>query len=173
MAGLRLSWTPAAGFEPASRKRRKRSQNRPMRSGPRRCDRVAMSTLRRIAHTAHPLAAATVVLLVFVQVYLIAAYIFGEPGALDTHMTVGRIAVFFELIVLLTALIGWRSDRSEIWMSVALFLVGDLQASLAKDIGNSPWVHALHGMFALVVLVLASLIAVRSWREAFPRPALG
>jgi hypothetical protein len=48
-----------------------------------------------------------------------------------------------------------------------------LQASLAKDIGNSPWVHALHGMFALVVLVLASLIAVRSWREAFPRPALG
>jgi hypothetical protein len=88
-------------------------------------------------------------------------------------MTVGRIAVFFELIVLLTALIGWRSDRSEIWMSVALFLVGALQASLAKDIGNSPWVHALHGMFALVVLVLASLIAVRSWREAFPRPALG
>jgi len=95
-----------------------------------------MSTLRRIAHTAHPLAAATVVLLVFVQVYLIAAYIFGEPGALDTHMTVGRIAVFFELIVLLTALIGWRSDRSEIWMSVALFLVGALQASLAKDIGK-------------------------------------
>ena len=132
-----------------------------------------MTTLRRYARIAHPVAAATVVLLVFVQVYLIAAFIFGEPGALERHMTVGRIVVFFELIVLLTALIGWRGDRSEIGLSSALFLVGALQASLAKDIGNSPWVHALHGMFALVVLMLASLIAVRTWRQAFPRPAVG
>jgi Family of unknown function (DUF6220) len=132
-----------------------------------------VTTFRRIARTAHPLAAATVVLLVFVQVYLIAAYIFGEAGALETHMMLGRIVVLLELIVLLTAVIGWRSERSEIWMSAALFLVGALQASLAKDIGNSPWVHALHGMFALVVLVLSSLITVRTWRQAFPHPAIG
>lgn len=131
-----------------------------------------MTALRCFARTAHPIAAATVVLLVFVQVYLIAAFIFGESGALDRHMMVGRVVVLFELIVLLTALIGWRDDRSEIWLSVALFVVGALQASLAKDIGNSPWVHALHGMFALVVLLLASLIAVRTWRQAFPRPAV-
>jgi hypothetical protein len=118
-------------------------------------------------------AAATVVLLVFVQVYLIAAYIFGEPGALGTHMTVGRVVVFFELVVLLTALIGWRNDRSEIGMSAALFVVGALQASLAKDVGNSPWVHALHGMFALVVLLLALLIAARTWRQALERVVVG
>ena len=131
-----------------------------------------MTALGRFARTAHPIAAATVVLLVFVQVYLIAAFIFGEPGALDRHMTVGRVVVLFELMVLLTALVGWRDDRSEIWLSVALFVVGAVQASLAKDIGNSPWVHALHGMFALVVLLLASLIAVRTWRQSFPRPAV-
>jgi hypothetical protein len=132
-----------------------------------------MTGLRRFARIAHPAAAATVVLLAFVQVYLIAAYIFGEAGALGTHMTVGRVVVFFELVVLLTALVGWRGDRSQIGMSAALFLVGALQASLAKDVGTSPWVHALHGMLALVVLVLALLIAVRTWRQAFSRAAVG
>jgi hypothetical protein len=58
-------------------------------------------------------------------------------------------------------------------MSAALFVVGALQASLAKDVGNSPWVHALHGMFALVVLMLALLIAVRTWRQAVARTAVG
>jgi hypothetical protein len=105
-----------------------------------------------------------VIALVFVQVYLIAAYIFGEPGALGTHMTVGRVVVFFEFVVLPTALIGWRGRQ-----------IRALQASLAKDVGNSPWVHVLHGMLALVVLVLvlALLIAVRTWRQAFARTAVG
>ena len=113
---------------------------------------------------AHPLAAATVVALVFVQVYLIAEFIFGDGGALSTHMTVGRVVVVVELLALVTALIGWSHDRREVRLSAALFVVGALQAEFAKDIGSSPQVHALHGLFALVVLVLASVMTTRTWK---------
>ena len=123
-----------------------------------------MQGIKKAARFAHPLAAATVVGLVFAQVYLIAAYIFGSVDALDAHMTLGRVVVGFELLALLTALIGWRSDRQEIRLSLALVVVGLIQVSLAKDVGNSPQVHALHGLLALVVMVLASVMTTRTWR---------
>ena len=86
------------------------------------------------------------VALVFVQVYLIAEYIFGDVSGLSTHMTLGRVVVGLELLALVTALIGWSHDRREVRLSAALLVVGGLQASFAKDIGSSPQVHALHGL---------------------------
>jgi uncharacterized membrane protein len=130
--------------------------------------------MRPIVHVArffHPLAAATVVGLVFAQVYLIAEYVFGNATALSAHMTLGKIVVLFELIVLLTAVIGWWRQWTEVWLSLALVVVGGLQVSLAKDLGNSSQVHALHGMLALAVVLLASLIAIGTWRHALPRVA--
>ena len=123
------------------------------------------------ARLAHPLAAATVVALVFAQVYLIAAFIFGDAGALNTHLTLGRVAVGFELLVLVTALLGWRSDRTEVRLGIALVVVGALQVSLAKDVGSSPGVHALHGLLALAVLVLASVMTTRTWHVLRDRSA--
>jgi uncharacterized membrane protein len=120
-----------------------------------------VNALEQQARKLHSLAAATVILLVCVQVYLIAAFIFGDAGALTTHMTVGRVAVGFELLVLATALVGYRHDRTELGLSGALALVGALQASLATDLGSSPRVHALHGLLALAVLTLAWRIVAR------------
>jgi len=127
----------------------------------------------KAARVANPIAAALVVALVFVQVYLIAEYIFGDAAALDTHMTVGRVVVGIELIVLLTALVGWWRNWAEIRSSVALVVVGGFQASFAADLGSSPPVHALHGLLALVVAVLAWSIAARGRRELlrWPRAA--
>ena len=52
--------------------------------------------------------ASAVVLGVFLQVYLIGAYIFGAgQGALDAHRTAGFALQGPELFVLLTALIAW------------------------------------------------------------------
>ena len=73
--------------------------------------------------------------------------------------------------MLATALAGWWHEWREVRLSAALVIVGGLQVSLAKDLGKTPEVHALHGMLALVVVVLASLIAIRTWREAVPRLA--
>ena len=46
-----------------------------------------MQTVKRAARFLHPLGAAGVVALVFLQVYLIAAYIFGDSGVLNSHVT--------------------------------------------------------------------------------------
>jgi hypothetical protein len=126
-----------------------------------------MQLTLKAARFLHPLAAATVVALVFAQVYLIAEYVFGDANALTAHMTLGRVVVLFELIVLLTALVGWWREWPEVRLSAALAIVGGVQVSLAKDLGKTPQVHALHGMLALAVVVLASLIAIRSWREVY------
>jgi hypothetical protein len=128
-----------------------------------------MNRIVRAARFVHPLAAAAVVGLVFAQVYLIAEFVFGDANALGAHMTLGKIVVLFELFVLLTALVGWWREMPEVRISGALLVVGGLQVSLAKDLGNSPQVHALHGMLALAVVLLASLIAIGTWRHALPR----
>jgi hypothetical protein len=125
----------------------------------------------KTARFLHPLAAATVVGLVFAQLYLIATYVFGDANALGAHMTLGRVVVLFELLVLVTALAGWWRDWPEVKLSVALVVIGGLQVSFAKDLGNSPQVHGLHGLLALVVVLLAALIAIRTWREVHPRLA--
>jgi hypothetical protein len=85
-------------------------------------------------------------------------------------MTVGRVVVGIEVIVLVTALAGWWGNWNAIRSSAALFLVGAFQASFAKDIGSSPQVHALHGLLALVVVALAWSIAARGRRELLRRP---
>jgi hypothetical protein len=123
---------------------------------------AAMNDVKRAARFVHPLAAGAIVSLVFLQVYLIAAYIFGDSGVLDAHMTVGRVTVAFELLVLVTALVGWWGNRSQIATSSALFVTGLVQVSLAKDLGSSPEVHAFHGMLALAVFWLAWVTLLRS-----------
>ena len=128
-----------------------------------------MNRIVQAARVVHPLAAATVVGLVFAQVYLIAEFVFGDANALGAHMTLGKIVVLFELVVLLTAVVGWWRAWPEVRLSAALVVVGGLQVSLAKDLGDSPQVHALHGMLALAVVLLAALIAIGTWRHALPQ----
>src|SRR6266540_3272021 len=88
---------------PKSTRSRRTSHSRPGGS--------PMQTVKRAARFLHPLGAAGVVALVFLQVYLIAAYIFGDSGVLNSHVTVGRIVVALELLVFVTALVGWWDDQ--------------------------------------------------------------
>jgi hypothetical protein len=50
-------------------------------------------------------------------VYLIAAYILATQGVLNSYVTVGRIVVVLELLVLVTPLVGWWGQRYEIAIS--------------------------------------------------------
>jgi len=128
-----------------------------------------MSIAKRTARLLHPIAAGAIVLLVFVQVYLIADYIFGNADVLNAHVWVGRVVILLELVVLVTALVGWWGDRSEVGISVGLVVLGLLQASLAKDGGNSSEVHAFHGMLALAVFFVAWAILLRTRGEVQTR----
>ena len=76
--------------------------------------------------------ASAVVLGVFLQVYLIGAYIFGAgQGALDAHRTAGFALQGPELFVLLTALIAWL-PRIDLLLSFLVAIIGFVQAGLAK-----------------------------------------
>ena len=127
---------------------------------------ASMRNFERGARMLQEVAATAVIVLVFVQLYLIAEYIFGDTGALSTHKTVGGIVPAVEVVVLIATLIGWRKDRVQVILSVLLLVVGVLQVQFAENIGSSPSVHALHGLLAVAVVLLAAASAHRC-RTAF------
>ena len=67
----------------------------------------------------------------FVQVYLIGGYIFGETGWLSTHKDLGKLVHLFYVLTFVAALVGaWPNWRSTGW-PFALAAVGTVQAFLA------------------------------------------
>jgi hypothetical protein len=115
----------------------------------------------------HFLLAALITLLVFLQAYLITAYVSGAgEDALDAHGFVGFAIIHLaELLVFLTALVAWWRNWTMIGLSLFLIVFGTIQIFLAPPDEDpaSGWVHGLHGLFALLVAVTAAYIA---WRDA-------
>jgi hypothetical protein len=114
-------------------------------------------------------AASLVALLVFLQAYLITAYATGAgESALDAHGFVGFLFIHgLEAIVFLSALGAWWGIWKWLGLSFFLILFGTVQIFLAppEDDPASGWVHGLHGLFALFVMVLAAVIAYRGMIE--------
>jgi hypothetical protein len=118
--------------------------------------------VRGAADWLHLTFASAIVVGVFLQVYLIGSYIFGAgQGALDAHRTVGFALQGPELFVLLTALIAWL-PRIDLMLSLLAAIVGFVQAFLASA---HQWVGGLHPLLALVVLSLATALALRGIRR--------
>jgi hypothetical protein len=118
--------------------------------------------VRASADWLHLIFASAIVVGVFVQVYLIGAYIFGAgQGALDAHETVGFTAHGFEVLVFVAAVIAWLPWR-DLLLSLLLAVVGTGQVALA---GEHRWVGGLHPLLALVVFVLAATLARRAIRR--------
>jgi hypothetical protein len=117
---------------------------------------------RRAARWTHLGCAALVVVAVFVQVYLIGAYVFGAGSdALEAHRQVGFTTHLVECLVFIAALVAWL-PRNDILLSLALAVLGTVQLALASGHG---WTGGLHPLFALLVLALAAQIM----RRALPR----
>jgi hypothetical protein len=119
----------------------------------------------RVATWLNLVFASIIIIGVFVQVYLIAAYAMGAgEGALDAHGFVGGLVIHgSELLVFLTALVAFWGMWRWIAVNFGLFVFGTIQIFLLppdEDPG-SPWLHALHGLFALFVLLYAAYIAKR------------
>jgi hypothetical protein len=106
---------------------------------------------------------------IFLQVYLIAAYIFNAgSGALTAHKAVGFVVLVLEVLVFGVGLFAWWGHPRALWLSLALPVVGGVQIAFA---GATKWIGAIHGVGAVVVLLLAGAIHVMAMREArqFPR----
>jgi hypothetical protein len=117
-----------------------------------------LAVVRRGAARLHLALALAIALGVFVQVYLIGAYIFGAGSdALDAHKDVGFTVHGLEVLLLIVALAAWL-PRADVGLSLLMALLGTTQIALADAHG---WTGGLHPLGALLVLVLATAIARR------------
>lgn len=124
--------------------------------------RSLLTGVRRGASWLHVALALAIVLAVFVQVYLIGAYVFGAgQGALDAHRTVGFTAHGLEVLIFIAALVARLSPR-DLVLSALLAVIGTVQIALA---GEHRWVGGLHPLLALVVLAVAAALVVRARRD--------
>jgi hypothetical protein len=138
----------------------------PIELAPKRRSRIhwALHGVRVAGRWLHLVLALAVVVGVFVQVYLIGAYIFGAgQGALDAHKTAGWTIHGFEMLVFVAALIAWL-PRVDLVLSLLLAVVGTVQVTLASE---PRWIGGLHPLLALVVVGLAAALAQRGirWRR--------
>jgi hypothetical protein len=121
--------------------------------------------LRRVRTAAgwlHVGFAALIVTGVFVQVYLIGAYIFGAgQRALDLHKSLGYTVHGFEVVLFVVALVAWL-PRTDLLLSLLVAVVGTAQIILAESTG---WTGGLHPLGALIVLTLAALLGQRGLRR--------
>jgi hypothetical protein len=104
---------------------------------------------------------------VTLQLYFIAAWLFGASGALDAHKFVGFSIVHpSEVLIFLAALGAWRRQWGRIGCSFALALVGTVQVAMVGDLENpgSGWLHGLHGGLVIFIVALAAYIARRDAR---------
>jgi hypothetical protein len=114
--------------------------------------------LQRGAARLHLIILGAIALGVFLQVYLIGAYIFGAgQSALDAHRTAGFTVHGLEVLVFVLALVAWL-PRTDIILSAALAVVGTVQVALASA---TKWVGALHPLGALFVLALVTVLLRR------------
>lgn len=125
--------------------------------------------MRRIFLWVNLALATLIVVGVFVQAYLITAYVTGAgEDALDAHGFLGFAIIHpAELLVFLTAFGAWPRAWRWIGFTFLLFVLGTVQVFLAPPDEDpaSGWVHGFHGLLALVVMVTAAVIAHRGMRD--------
>jgi hypothetical protein len=127
-----------------------------------------LAALRRGAAWLHLALALAIALGVFLQVYLIGAYIFGAgSAALDAHTNVGFTVHGLEVLLFVVALVAWL-PRADVGLSLLMALLGTTQVALADAHG---WTGGLHPLGALLVLVLAAVIVRRDHRRGRTVPA--
>ncbi len=105
---------------------------------------------------------ALIVVGVAVQVYLIAAYVFGAgSGALDAHKALGNVVLLLEIVAGVAGIVAWRGSPL-MGMSIGLPLIGIVQVILAQA---DRWLGGFHDLFALLVVGLAISLLIRGRRE--------
>jgi hypothetical protein len=98
---------------------------------------------------------------VLLQAFSIAAYVRGAgKGALDMHETIGFTTHGMEIVVFLVAVVAYWRQWRDVGYAFLLPAIGTAQLLAVGDTDKSGgWVNGLHGLLALVVLLLALALA--------------
>ena len=109
------------------------------------------------------LLASAAVIGIALQLYFIAAWVFGASGALSAHKDAGSVVWGFEILAFLAGLLAWWGTWRNVAWSLGLAVLGTVQIGLVGDLEDpgSGWLHGLHGGLALFVAALAAYIARR------------
>jgi hypothetical protein len=115
---------------------------------------------------------------VLLQAFSIAAYTRGAgPDALELHQTGGFMTHNVEIVAFLAALVGYWGSWKRVGFALLLPVIGTIQLLLIGDTDASgSWINGLHGLLALVVLLLALALAhdgMRSLRRGAPADGPG
>jgi hypothetical protein len=104
---------------------------------------------------------------VLLQAFSIAAYIRGAGAdALEMHESGGFATHSLEIVVFLAALIGYWGSWKRVGLALLLPVIGTVQLVLIGDTDErGGWINGLHGLFALVVLLLALALAQEGKRS--------
>jgi hypothetical protein len=118
------------------------------------------------------LTALIVALGVLLQAFSIAAYVRGAGAdALEMHQTGGFVTHSVEIVVFLAALVGYWGSWRRVGLALLLPVIGTIQVLLIGDTDASGgWINGLHGLLALVVLLLAAALAQSGKRSLSGAP---
>lgn len=113
--------------------------------------------------------ASLVVLGVFAQAYLISAGKIGagEPDAVTAHGNLGGVVHAVEVLAFLAAIAAYWKRWARLAWPFALAVVGTVQIGFAETEG---WAGGVHGLLAILVLVLAAVVAMQALREVRAMP---
>lgn len=94
---------------------------------------------------------------VLIQAFSIVAYARGAgEGALDLHSVNSLTVHLGQLLVVVGAIWAWFGNWKAMALAVAFLVLSVLQLGLLGDTDEGGgWVHGLHGLLALVVLLAA------------------
>ena len=110
---------------------------------------------------------------IFVQLYLIGGFLFGETGWLDAHKDFGKAVHLAYILTFLSALLAaWPNWRATLWPFV-LAVIGSVQAFLAGggDVGgDNGGLHAFHAALVPIVIILALWIGWSAWKQMKTTP---
>jgi hypothetical protein len=114
--------------------------------------------MKRYALWGQAVLATLIFVAIFVQVYLIASYIFGADS-LEAHKSVGGITHGLEILAGLVGIGAWWGNWRMVGVSVLLPVIGTIQVAFAD---GHRYVGGLHGLFALFVLGIAGFLGHRA-----------
>jgi hypothetical protein len=117
---------------------------------------------RRGVDVAYGYLAGLFVLGVLVQVFLAGIGIFGinarkvaNATSLDAHRAWGSVLMLVSVVLLVLALVAWRSLATVIGTFVLALLVVVAQSGLAAAGDSNKWIGGLHALDGMVILLLA------------------
>ena len=119
--------------------------------------------MRSIVRKIHVVIAWLVVVALVVQVWLAGQGVFDQSAGFAPHRNLGYAIGLIPIVLLVLGLLGGMGRRVAI-LAVAIFLLVILQSILVFQQTSNPSIAALHPVNGFLILLLAIVLALDSWR---------